>query len=930
MRTLSATLTAAQKARSRHPLFKLTFSKAGEDDVVIQQDRIRYAAGEEGHDNQVADFLFDNSAGYFTSLDLKGWAAVVQRGLTTTADAEYDSMPPMKVLGQNLTSHPGSLRCAMSLIGIPNLLKLDKASKDYFGHWSNTKTVKALFTEIMDGNAVDTTLTEQQTTTDDFLTLPISLGTTDTAAAVKTTAAAGATALALNALGTGAINKGSTLTIAGDTTVYTVKYTVAIAANEATVTLEEGLEREAAATAVVTLAAATGTHTYVGVALTITNRTVTKISFYLKKVGTPGGNITIRIDQDNGGSTLATKTLAVSSLTTSGAWYEVTLDTPLLVDERVWLAAVYTSGDTSNYVCIGTNSTALKPNEALVVQQDAYSDQPDDLATYPAYVHYDEWEDMSQSCAYKYKYTAGTADTNGVDCFEHCTAYEVVYDSEDSLIDTFAPADTFDIYEGMTRLEAGDKLLSYTGCRRRFKADGKIHVFVPTISGTTYDYEYALNVDGTHNMFAKSVRNALVIPNKITVHSFPSDDDQYTGSATDATSYALLPKEEFVRVRATSNAQCQSIAEAMIAQAQMNSQRGSASVPLNLGAEIYDYVKVTDSRQSDSRTGNIGTIRWQYDPHKELNMDFSFGVHVVSPIKGTPSPPVYTPLVTTPLESFRDDVGDRLLEQNDYNLAVKEKFDGNDAVLGRILDYVKGLVTDPVTADSITEALEGYLKNLVEDTTPQLGGDLDINGHVINPMNVAPYTKIASGGGAAGDLGFYVPNTAVNDFVLAAWFAKGDTPAFNMNSLKIVALADPTADQGAATKIYVDGGDFVTVASANIKHSNDAVKNTGSATYAKLKEIEVGMRLAGVRVYFDLTCGSGTAFARLYKNGVAIGTERSMGVGGPTTYYDDITSIVIGDLLQIYAYSFEGLGNTIITNMRLAFDIAPDATNQDP
>lgn len=69
-------------------------------------------------------------------------------------------------------------------------------------------------------------------------------------------------------------------------------------------------------------------------------------------------------------------------------------------------------------------------------------------------------------------------------CFNHCPAYEVVYDSEDSLIDTFMPKDKFRIYEKGKRLAAIRTLLGFTGCAMIVKADGKIHIFVPTVSVT--------------------------------------------------------------------------------------------------------------------------------------------------------------------------------------------------------------------------------------------------------------------------------------------------------------------------------------------------------------------------------------------------------------------------------------------------------------
>ena len=89
--------------------------------------------------------------------------------------------------------------------------------------------------------------------------LQSAIGTTDTAGAVKTAAAAAATSLVLKSLGTGTINKYTKLTIAGDTTEYTVKAAAAITTNEATVTIHPALSAAASADAVVTLALNDGT-----------------------------------------------------------------------------------------------------------------------------------------------------------------------------------------------------------------------------------------------------------------------------------------------------------------------------------------------------------------------------------------------------------------------------------------------------------------------------------------------------------------------------------------------------------------------------------------------------------------------------------------------------------------------------------------------
>ncbi len=76
---------------------------------------------------------------------------------------------------------------------------------------------------------------------------------------------------------------------------------------------------------------------------------------------------------------------------------------------------------------------------------------------------------------------------------------------------------------------------------------------------------------------------------------------------------------------------------------------------------------------------------------------------------------------------------------------------------------------------------------------------------------------------------------------------------------------------------------------------------TASGSYAKTREIKIGF--AGVlRVVFWLAEEgvTGTSFAKIYVNGSPVGTERSSTVAGYVKYTEDISSLVAGDLVQIY------------------------------
>ena len=210
--------------------------------------------------------------------------------------------------------------------------------------------------------------------------------------------------------------------------------------------------------------------------------------------------------------------------------------------------------------------------------------------------------------------------------FDHCKVYTITFDSEDSLIDTYTPADYFYVSFGEDRLSAFRKLLKTTKCKARIEDDGEIHIFNPTISGTTYNYEYNDAVTN-HNFFQKGVRERLVIPNKVIVSSAESHTTQYTGNAVDTPSYTALGRyiTDEKHIRASSNAQCTAIATAMMQHLQVDAERGHGFAPMNCGQEVMDYIKMTDSVAGDNRTGNIGYLQRRYTPGKRFDMEFRFG-----------------------------------------------------------------------------------------------------------------------------------------------------------------------------------------------------------------------------------------------------------------------------------------------------------------
>lgn len=588
MRTLTSTLTTAQKEGGK-VLYKVVLTKTGQTTRTYEQDRILNLKHSEKEDTQISKILLNNADGALTSLNLRGYTATISLGYTTSAGAEYSARAPQIVIAQDCYSTGGRLYCTLFLAGSADRLRADKASVDYKHFVTSTKTVKDMLTEVLSGTPVTEDLIEQQTS-----------GNYD---------------VLLNDLTDG-----------------------------------------------------------FGQRLLILNRTVSKLAFRLKKVGSPTGNITFWIRATDDLSVYASKVLAdASTLTTSYAWYEVTLTTPVLIEDEVYIYVGYESGDHDNYVAGELQLSNVKANEYFFYLGASGSNP---------WIHWRNYD-----CAYKYTYAGG-----GITSFSHCAAYTATYDSEDSLIDSYEPKDAFNIKLGETRLSVVQRLLAYTGCVGRFEDDGEFHVFVPkvetatawqathayslrdqiiptvannyqyicTTAGTSggsqpawttgigdtindgtvvwtvsYDYEYVFPSSASkHPFFSKSLRQTLVVPNKVTVKSFPDDDDQYTGNYTSAASYALVPIEDFKEAKLTSNAQGTSIATAIINRLEVDSQKGSATMMVNVGAEIYDFNNFIDSSENDYRVGNIGYININIRPGYFV-MEIGLGRVSLKPVVGT-------------------------------------------------------------------------------------------------------------------------------------------------------------------------------------------------------------------------------------------------------------------------------------------------------
>jgi hypothetical protein len=211
--------------------------------------------------------------------------------------------------------------------------------------------------------------------------------------------------------------------------------------------------------------------------------------------------------------------------------------------------------------------------------------------------------------------------------FAHCEEVTVDYDGSAASYLAYKPKASFYSHTGDSRLSVLKKLLGWTKCVVRWGDDGHVHILYPTVSGTSYDAEYSLS--SGHAFFSKAYRKSLVLPSKVTVQSpvyTYGDSPEHTGSATDTDSYTLLPKEQFISASVEDDAEATSIAQAIMFRYQLSEQQGAATVPMDCGAEVFDYIKVTDERENDYRTGNIGSLTRTFNPlQKVYTIDFNMG-----------------------------------------------------------------------------------------------------------------------------------------------------------------------------------------------------------------------------------------------------------------------------------------------------------------
>lgn len=126
------------------------------------------------------------------------------------------------------------------------------------------------------------------------------------------------------------------------------------------------------------------------------------------------------------------------------------------------------------------------------------------------------------------------------------------------------------------------------------------------------------------------------------------------------------------------------------------------------------------------------------------------------------------------------------------------------------------------------------------------------------------------------------------------------------------------------------------VAGDSLLVSANTERNTLDTSYIQIKQITI-QRGGQYRIKFDMKRGAindtdPTVYGRIYKNDVAVGTERSTSGATYTTYSEDISDFSIGDTIDLYIHASSGVGGTptacYVQNFRI-YVLNSDATSVD-
>ena len=184
----------------------------------------------------------------------------------------------------------------------------------------------------------------------------------------------------------------------------------------------------------------------------------------------------------------------------------------------------------------------------------------------------------------------------------------VFVDSDDGIINSYRPYYEADGLESV--LTTVRNLLDMTQSYIKLMSDG-FHIVHPSTSSPV-DYTYEL--DG-HDFFTRSHASKITIPNRIVMlPELPTVDTapDFIGVSVDQPSVDKLGFLDMISVDEgiISQGEANSRADAVLKKLQAEGSEGIAVVPMNIGQELYDHVRIYDTRiQAVPFENFVGMIR---------------------------------------------------------------------------------------------------------------------------------------------------------------------------------------------------------------------------------------------------------------------------------------------------------------------------------
>ncbi len=147
--------------------------------------------------------------------------------------------------------------------------------------------------------------------------------------------------------------------------------------------------------------------------------------------------------------------------------------------------------------------------------------------------------------------------------------------------------------------------------------------------------------------------------------------------------------------------------------------------------------------------------------------------------------------------------------------------------------------------------------------------------------------------------------------------------AFKEDALRV--YVSENVSESLTTRIAV-------YASDTLQYSSDGEANNTEAAYTLMKTITLTADVEEARVKFDIKNsedpGTSTSYGKIYKNGVAIGTQQTNITATYATKSQDISlSAASGDSIQLYGYNSEPGGQLVyVRNFRIYYDGGVEVT----